>query len=109
MRTESESTSLEVQLHLRSALCAWYSWLSSQSMRTEDWKQVPTWCKGVPGMLDLRWALERFGDYRGHTQMILAFYRQIDSIQMSRADNEDMPDMSRLVLMLKSICEVSDE
>lgn len=85
-----------VSRNLRSALVQWYSWLSDKSMKKEEWRAVPHWCKQVPSRLDIPWALFDLEKHANRRQMLRALFIVVDEVYMNSETVEGLPDISAL-------------
>ena len=103
-----DAHALDVQRLLCVALSDWYSWLGAQSVRREDWRGVPGWCKGVPGSLDLPWALHDLPGHVGNRQMLEVLSELVERVRMSSSRVEGVPSVERLDEAVKSLLEVLD-
>ena len=85
-----------VSRNLRSALVQWYSWLSDKSMKKDEWRAVPHWCKQVPSRLDIPWALFDLEKHASRRQMLRALFIVVDEVYMNSETVEGLPDISAL-------------
>ena len=85
-----------VSRNLRAALTQWHAWLSDKSMKRDEWRAVPHWCKQVPSRLDIPWALFELEKHVGRRQMLRALFIVVDEVYMSSEHIEGAPDISGL-------------
>lgn len=108
VKDERQAYAEDVQRLLRVAISDWYSWLGAQSVRREDWRGVPGWCKSVPGSFDLPWALHDLPGHAGNRQMLEVLSELIERVRMSSSRVEGVPSVERLDEAMKSLMEVLD-
>ncbi len=106
--TDVEILAVDVQRLLRMALADWYSWLASKSVRKEDWRGVPGWCKQMPGRLDIPWAIHELPKHVGNGQMMRVLGDLIDHASMSCQSLEGVPSLEKLDSQTKLLLEVLD-
>lgn len=85
-----------VSRNLRVAVAEWYAWLSDKSIRQDEWRGVPHWCKQIPARLDIPWALFELEKHVHRKPMIRALFVVVDEVYMSSQSMENVPDISPL-------------
>lgn len=85
-----------VSRNLRVAISEWYSWLSDKSIKQDEWRSVPHWCKRVPSRLDIPWALEDLDKRKDNRQLIRALFVVVDELYLASIRMEGVPSIERL-------------
>mgnify|MGYP003142286724 FL=1 len=85
-----------VSRNLRVAISEWYSWLSDKSIKQDEWRSVPHWCKRVPSRLDIPWALNDLDKSIGRRQLMRALFVVIDEIHMASSQMDGVPSVEKL-------------
>jgi|TARA_R100000458_G_C8255953_1_gene232095 hypothetical protein len=96
---ELKASSLDIAFvsnSLRAALSEWYAWLSDKSMKKEEWRAVPHWCKQVPSRLDIPWAIHDLEKHKSRKQLIRALFVVVDEVYLSCAEMENVPPIDKL-------------
>ena len=85
-----------VSRNLRVAISELYSWLSDKSIKQDEWRSVPHWCKRVPSRLDIPWALEDLEKRKDNRQLIRALFVVVDELYLASIRMEGVPSIERL-------------
>lgn len=85
-----------VSRNLRMSISEWHSWLSDKSMKQNEWRSVPHWCKRVPSRLDIPWALEDLEKRKDNRQLIRALFVVVDELYMASLQMEGVPSLEKL-------------